>query len=88
MMEESLRSGLLATVAAFEAATGISAKTVGKRSINDNTFFPRISAGDNFTVKTYDRVIGWMSDNWPHDLTWPESVDRPARIPQPEGASS
>lgn len=77
-MEEILRQHLIDVASKFEAATGISVASIGKRSMNDNTLFARLAAGQGFTVKTYDRVIQWFSDNWPADLDWPSEVQRPA----------
>jgi hypothetical protein len=76
-MEETLRHHLFLCVRAFERATDTTPATVGKRALNDNTFFARISEGQGFTVRTFDRVMEWLSANWPHDAEWPEGVERP-----------
>ena len=82
-MEETLRIHLLNLSEAFRAATGITPATVGKRAINDNTVFGRLAERDSsFNVRTYDRLIGWMSDRWPADAQWPADVPRPAIIEQ------
>lgn len=77
-MEDELRHHLAVCAAAFETATGITPATVGKRALNDNTFFARVATGQGFTVRTYDRVMGWLSGEWPADKPWPDSVARPA----------
>lgn len=64
-MENELRANLIASAERLTALTGISEKTIGQKSINDNTFFPRIRGEGvdrpaGFTVKTYDRVMDWM----------------------------
>lgn len=80
-MEDELRHHLLICVGAFVAHDKkISAATIGKRSLNDNTFFSRIADGQGFTVRTYDRVMGWLSAEWPADLAWPTGVVRPEPV--------
>lgn len=70
-MEETLRQHLLMTARAFEASTGVSLASIGKRSLNDNTFFSRLGADQGFTVKTYDRVMGWLREHWPDGVELP-----------------
>lgn len=76
-MEQTLRKHLLQCAAAFEATTGDSLPAIGKRMLNDNTFFARIARGGGFTVRTYDRALRWFSENWPVGLEWPEGVPDP-----------
>jgi hypothetical protein len=77
-MEETLRLHLATCVAAFERLTGITPQSVGKRALNDNTFFRRVvDQGQGFTVKTYDEVMRWFDENWPEDTDWPGDVPRP-----------
>lgn len=80
-MEETLRQHLFETARIFEASAGVSLASIGKRSLNDNTFFSRLGADQGFTVKTYDRVMGWMRANWP------DGVEMPA-LPLVEGAAA
>lgn len=77
-MEEILRQQLIAAAQAFEAASGMTMPTIGRRALNDNTLLARLAAGQGFTVKTYDRLMSWLSQNWPDGTEWPESVPRPA----------
>lgn len=77
-MEEILRQHLIEAAQAYEAATGISMPTIGRRAMNDNTVLARLAAGQGFTVKTYDRLIAWLSENWPDGADWPADVPRPA----------
>lgn len=82
-MEETLRQSLFHLADAFTKATtvagrpGMTRQTIGKRAINDNTFFVRIERGDGFTVKTYDKIVGWFSENWPGAVDWPAGIERP-----------
>lgn len=59
-MENELRSTLLATAAKL-AERGITEETIGLRAIKDNTFFKRMRGGSGFTIKTYDRLMAWMT---------------------------
>ena len=77
-MEETLRLHLRLCAEAFERATGASAATIGKRALNDNTFFQRTAGGQNFTVRTYDRLLSWFDEHWPEGVEWPEGVPRPS----------
>lgn len=79
MLETSARNSLIDLAETFAAATGVSLATIGKRALNDNTFLTRIVHGQTFTVRTYDRVVQWLSDNWPKDAPWPSSVERPKK---------
>ena len=78
-MEELLRLRLSATSAAFSEAKDISRAQLGRLILNDNTFFRRVlEERQGFTVRIYDRVIGWMSDHWPEGAEWPADVPRPS----------
>jgi hypothetical protein len=75
-MEQTLRDHLSTLASKYAALTGTTAATVGKRAINDNTFFARVLEGQGFTVRTFDKVVAWFSDNWPDDASWPEGIER------------
>lgn len=79
MLETSARNGLIQLAETYSTATGVSLATIGKRALNDNTFLARIVHGQTFTVRTYDRVVQWLSDNWPKEAAWPQSVERPKK---------
>jgi light-regulated signal transduction histidine kinase (bacteriophytochrome) len=85
-MEETLRSNLIDLAAVFEQGAEVSRATIGKRALNDNTFYARIETGAGFNIKTFDRLIQWFSDNWPADVTWPAGIDRPAHTDATEAA--
>ena len=87
-MEQTLRQHLRTCTALFQAQTGITPKTVCKRALNDNTFFDRvIVGGQGFTVGTYDRVICWLSEQWPVEIIWPADVPRPLPATAEEAAA-
>lgn len=60
MMETELRNNLISTAAMLAAQKDMSEETIGLRAIKDNTFFKRIRGGAGFTIKTYDKLMGWM----------------------------
>jgi hypothetical protein len=81
-MEETLRTHLLDLARIFGDAAKVSASTVGKRALNDNTVLARIAAGDmGFNIRTYDRLVAWFAENWPEGTEWPDNVERPAPAP-------
>lgn len=75
-MKSIARSNLLAVATAFAEAEGVSLASIGQRALKDNTFFSRVASGSNFTVETYDRVVKWLSKNWPEGLLWPDGIER------------
>jgi len=76
-MEETLRAQLLKLADIFETAAGVTKPSVGKLALGDNTFFRRIAAGDNFTIKTFDKIVQWFAENWPEAADWPSDLARP-----------
>lgn len=83
MMENTLRAAVVKLSLKYGEATDTSLATISKRSLNDTTFFTRLDNGRGFNIRTYDRVIRWLSDNWPEALEWPAEIERPSG-PQPE----
>lgn len=57
----------------------MSLPAVGRAAVNDGQFFRRIGGQTSFTVRSYDRVVQWMADNWPRGAKWPRDIERPAR---------
>lgn len=81
-MEEILRQHLALCAAAYQRAAGVTPASIGKRALNDNTFFARcVEGASGFTIRTYDRVLAWLSENWPDDTEWPPQVPRPDPSP-------
>lgn len=77
MNEATLKQILFDLAEAYTAATEVSAATIGKRALNDNTFFARVAEGATFTAKTFDKLVQWFSENWPEGAVWPSNVERP-----------
>lgn len=75
-MEETLRLQLAQCLSLYEGLTGVKPSAVSRRAVNDARFVERVLAGEGFTVRTYDKVIQWLSDHWP-EANWPDGVPRP-----------
>lgn len=85
-MEETLRLHLLRLADLYGEANNVTRPSLGLEILRDNTFFRRISDGQGFTVRTYDRVVQWFSDRWPADADWPVEIERPKTEPAPTAA--
>lgn len=57
---ETVRRALLDRATAFSTARNFSFSRIGEEAIKDSKFLARVQAGDNFTIKTYQRVIDWI----------------------------
>ena len=57
---EAVRETLLSRAEAFCEAHKFSLSRIGDEAINDSKFLARVKAGDNFTIKTYQKVIDWL----------------------------
>lgn len=79
-METELASHLVALGEAYGKAKRLELATVGRLCAADGRFFSRISDGKTFTVKKYDDVVTWFSDNWPTATGWPEGIHRPEPV--------
>ncbi len=76
-MKETLRRSLLLLADIVRDHTGMSRAAVSRAAVNDNTFLTRVERGDNFTIGNHDRVVQWISDNWPDGADWPSGIPRP-----------
>lgn len=79
-MEAILKAHLRRLADAFTAATGVPDSAIGSRAVNHSRFFQRLSDPDNsLTLKTYDRLALWFSENWPEGAEWPAGIERPVK---------
>ena len=85
-MKETLRCHLLLLADLMRESSGMSRAAIARAALNDNTFLTRVDRGENFTVGNFDKVVLWLSDNWPGDLDWPSGIARP--VPAPVEATS
>lgn len=76
-MEKELVANLKAISEPFATATGLSLSTIWMRAAKDARFMARVDNGSSFTIKTYDSILTWFSANWPANLAWPETIQRP-----------
>ncbi|MCO6410072.1 hypothetical protein [Hoeflea alexandrii] len=73
----TLREQFIRTFDAFVDATGVGEGTLSDRLLNGGGRMKRIRAGSDIATGTFERVMRWLSDNWPDGAEWPEGVDRP-----------
>ncbi len=80
-MEETLRQHLLDLGRIYASSDGgVSLSGIGKLALNDNTAFSRLRLAESgFNIRTYDRLVHWFSENWPHGVAWPADVPCPNR---------
>jgi hypothetical protein len=86
-METTLTTHLVTLADAYMAATGMSSATLSERAGGDWQFFDKVRDGRlNWRIRTYDRAVGWFSDNWPDGLDWPADVPRPCGVTEEKAA--
>jgi hypothetical protein len=80
--EALLRQNLIDVTGAFREKRPISLVSIGRYAISYGTFLPKVfESGENFhrfRANEYDRVMLWLSKNWPDGATWPAHVPRPS----------
>lgn len=87
-MEAQLRETLRTLSTVFAQASDCALSTVSRRCRNDSGFFHRLAdPSKSFTVRTFDEVMQWFSDNWPTHAAWPATISRPAGANGPSTAS-
>jgi hypothetical protein len=59
--EVDIRTALLRRAERFCALTERSRSDLGKRAVNDSHFLYRIENGEGFTVRTYQRVMDYIT---------------------------
>lgn len=67
---------------------GIAIPSLGSIVLGDGKLISSIcdaepGDGPNFTLKSYDRMLGTFAAIWPASLDWPSGVDRPQALPLP-----
>lgn len=70
---------LLILARAYSVHIGKPLSTVSSRIFDDGKKLDAIVAGGDLYSGRLNKAIQWLSDNWPDDLQWPESVFRPER---------
>lgn len=80
MLETKLRESLRALVEAYCEAVGCAPSRVSRLALRDDKWIGKVldpESGFNFSVRSCDTMIIWLSSNWPAGVKWPKSVERP-----------
>ena len=72
----------------YASSKNISLATVSNLACGNATLFKRISHGGSCTIRTFNKVLQWFSDNWPADLFWPLETRRPGPSPDSPAAQA
>ncbi|MBN7755462.1 hypothetical protein JYP46_01380 [Nitratireductor aquimarinus] len=72
---ETIRQELLKRANAYAQKHGKSLSFISEQAVKDSKFLAEVSRGRNFTIKTYDAVIGWL-----------DSAERASKAPSKETA--
>ena len=59
--------------------TGLAKSTISLKVANKGHFLKELNAGRTLTFRRCEKIISWFSDNWPQDLAWPATIDRPTQ---------
>jgi hypothetical protein len=59
---EAVRKNLLDRAAAFRDAHNQSFSAISEAATKDSKFLARVQAGENFTIRSYQRVIDWLDE--------------------------
>lgn len=57
---DQVRGHLLDRVNAYQSKVSVSDAKIGTDAVGDHKILVRIRAGENFTIKTYQRLIDWL----------------------------
>lgn len=59
---ETVRQNLLKRATAFCDGRKASFSSISEAAVRDSKFLARVQAGENFTVKTYQKVLDWLDE--------------------------
>jgi hypothetical protein len=59
---DHVRKHLLDRAKAYSSATKTSLSAISQAAVKDSKFLANVEKGDNFTLKTYQRVIDWLDE--------------------------
>ena len=57
---DKIREALLSRADALSNRTGLHRSAISKRAVNDTSFLHKVAAGENFTIRSYERVMTWI----------------------------
>lgn len=70
-------TSLIACVDAYCKARKTARTTLSGLIMKDSRALDRYAAGGALALKSYERCLQWLSNNWPDDLVWPLDIERP-----------
>lgn len=73
-----LTDQLLTVAQLYADARKLSASRVSTIVFGDGKIISRINDGADITTRRLEGAMAWFSSNWPDDVVWPETVQRPA----------
>lgn len=78
---------------ALAAHKGLALSSISLRAAGKGSFLPDMDRdrgrGDvNVSVRRLRKILTWFAANWPDDLEWPASIQRPDVIPARPGKES
>lgn len=59
---DDIRLSLLSRAKRYCEAANTSLSAIGMASVHDNKFLGKVQAGENFSIKTYQRVMDWLDE--------------------------
>ena len=68
--------------ARYIGARNIAGSTLCRLAVGNSTVWERLETG-RVTIRTLDRLVQYLSDQWPEGLEWPSDIPRPE--PRPKG---
>ena len=80
MLETKLRESLRMLVEAYCEAKSCKPSRIGRIALHDDKWIGKVldpESGFNFSVRSYDTVLAWLSRHWPANAPWPKGVERP-----------
>ena len=70
----------------YADTTGRQITTVGRLCCGDSRLVKRLKCHGSLSRRVYLRITQWFSNNWPHNLPWPDDIPRPAPSPDSPAA--
>ena len=81
-----LQKNVIILIEAMAEKTGRTPGTIGFYAAGSGDFYSRLVAGHDLTTRRAERVVTWLSHNWPAHLVWPADIPRPAPAPKDDAA--
>lgn len=72
----------------YSERVGRSPYTISQNAAGQALLHERLKNGKGTTLRTAERALRWLSQNWPPDLPWPSDIPRPPTDDVGDGAST